>query len=205
MLGIKEVLIKILTTLHNKVDKSGDTMTGVLTVQRANGVESFIRVRTLDSDGTEVGNTTLDVSLAGNAGIYNTKNKHWTIYEDSNGNTYVPSQRFVNSTSSVTWTSSLSTNFTKNCYLKKLSNHIVFIMFSLGRGNSEVYLPQNTTLCTLPSGWRPIAKESLPCLVVRNLNNIATCGTLVINTNGTITCNASSIMTNIYCCGVYTI
>ena len=72
MLDVKKLFTKILTTLKNKVSKTGDTMSGNLTVSRS-GYDSVVQ----STNGTQ--KIELRCTTGGSRGIYDPVLQKWLI------------------------------------------------------------------------------------------------------------------------------
>lgn len=84
MINLKKLLTKILEGLGSKVDKSGDNMTGNLTVTSAD-TSGYIKVGATQS-GTDVTRGGMWATTGGNLGFYDDINRRWVFRSDLHGN-----------------------------------------------------------------------------------------------------------------------
>lgn len=201
MIGLKELLIKLLT---GKVNKTGDTMTGNLNINQA-GTTGISNIRLIsDTMKMDVRVNSSDSGTSQYMGLIDQTTGHWIFYHDpSILRTYHQYLYAVSNTG--TFASNVSGANSKLCNVFKIGK-VVFIQFAISFNTIGTYIPQNVTICTIPEAYRPSARISVPCYVYRNVtgtNVPAVGGLMYITANGEISQNVSGVAQSIYCVGMY--
>ena len=199
MIGLKELLIKLLT---GKVNKTGDTMTGNLNISRSGSTGNANIQLTSDTMKMDVRVNGSGAGTSQYMGLLDQTTGHWILYHNpSTLRTY--HQYLCATSSSGTFASNVSGASSKTCNLYKIGK-TVFIQFMIFYSTAGAYVPQNATICTIPETFRPSSRVSLPCYAYRNGAAVpGTASLLTINADGTISQNVSSVAQSIYCVGMY--
>lgn len=91
MLNIKRFYAWIVNGINNKVNRSGDTMSGELKVVIPDGSNhAKLYTECHDTEGNLVSAGALESSLSGNTGFYDYKHGKWVIRNDADGKQHVP-------------------------------------------------------------------------------------------------------------------
>ena len=209
MLSLKQFLIAVAQKLKslndNKVNKSGDTLTGNLVIDTSEGTGiSNIRLAS-DTLAMDV-----RVNSSGSGmyeqfmGLLDRVTSHWIFYhEPSTLRTYHQYLYAVSNTG--TFASNVAGANSKLCNVFKIGK-VVFIQFVVSFNTLGTYIPQNVTICTIPEAYRPSARISLPCIMYRNstgTNVPSVGGPMYITANGEIGQNISGVAQTIYCSAMY--
>ena len=133
MINVKKLLTKILTSLANKVDRTGDTMSGDLVVEKEGGT-SRIKAITLE-DGTQVAGGQFASNSVGNFGIYDTTHNKWMIRSDIDGTTHVPATLTTLMATKITTTVGTTYKYTA---IPPLSNWNVIAIRFVVHENSQI-------------------------------------------------------------------
>lgn len=202
----------------SKVNRSGDTMTGNLSVtktgptvtaQGSAGTTAARFIATSDVGSVDVraqGSSTTTPAI----GLYDITNGHWIVQHTVGADKTFLSQLCPSSTSTnVTWASAVS-DAAKTCNLIKIGR-LVFISFYCSYSARQTFIPSsNATICTLPTGYRPVAAVSMPAIFMRNASSDGTLttttqvgGICTITTGGIIRQSNTSICNAIYFSGVF--
>lgn len=197
MLDIKKLLTKILTALNNKVNKTGDTMTGQLFITNSSDW-AYVEAR-----GQAEGKVRLmSAKSTPNIGLYDGTNAQWIVNHNCNTNETDLPKLGVSSSTTGTVGSSFSGAAQKYCYLYKIGK-IVFMSMSLGYSDNSTTIATNTTLFTVPTGYRPAAEARLPAQIDRKTSAQSYPASITVATDGQIQQNTSSAATGIYCFGMW--
>lgn len=199
-----------------KLNKTGGTITGGSLIIDRSSEDSgpTARVAVRSNEGSA------DFRISGSSsaypaiGVYDNTNNNWIVRHDIESNdTTLPELRPSESSTSVTWASSLSkidpNTCTKTCRLFKIGN-IVFITFAVSISSKRTFLPSSgATICTLPSGFRPKADTPMQAVFMRNTAegefSTQVTGTLGITAGGIIKQNVTTTCNAIYFSGFYEI
>lgn len=209
MINLKSLLVYILDYL--KKIRLGGIFTGNITVDRTGYSEAtFAQVEVISGDGT--GNSVREISLmAGstssqNAGIYDTADQNWLFYNSgADSKTYVPALA-MSSTTSGTIASTFNNANSKRCHLYKIGK-IVFAVIGIHYANATSTIPANTTIFTIPVGYRPSSNVtlsgqfSLPATST-GFNKVVI-GSLEVSAAGAVTHTVGAEVYSIYCVGIW--
>lgn len=198
-----------------KVNRSGDTMTGNLSVAKSNPY-----ITSDGSSGTAAAQVYAKSDIANGGivtqgssattpamGLYDSTHSHWIVQHTiENEKTFIQNLSTNRSSSSVTWASAVS-SFTKNCRLVKVGR-LVFINFGCSISTANNYIPtNNSTICTLPAEYRPAANTTVPAIFCRATSSggfaMTLVGTVTITTAGVIQQNYSGASNAIYFSAVF--
>ena len=192
------------TLNDGKVNKSGDTMTGNLVVDRSatSGVAASVRAK------GNAGTVMLISSASTAMGLYDDGNGKWILNHDISSDKTTISDLAIQAGTTGTVGSSFSEANYKYCYLKKIGR-IVFMSMGLGYNNASETIPMNTTLFTIPSGYRPSTDTNMVAQFSRKATssslNMSSVGVVKASTTGTLTQSHSSSAYCIYCFGMWEI
>lgn len=204
MLDLKKLLINILTSLRHKVDTTGDTMTGNLTVDNAhidvNNSNDWAYIGAQGINNAKV--LLVSTHSSQNIGLYDQTNSNWIVQHTNNTNKTVLPALTMSSSTTGTVGSSFSGAAQKYCYLYKIGK-IVFMSMSLGYSDNSTTITTNTTLFTVPTGYRPAAEARLPAQIDRKTSAQSYPASITVATDGQIQQNTSSAATGIYCFGMW--
>lgn len=91
MINLKKLLTSINNAIRNKVNRSGDTLSGELKVVIPDGSNNAkFYTECHDTDGNLVSAGALESSLSGNVGFYDYKHGRWVCRDDADGRPHVP-------------------------------------------------------------------------------------------------------------------
>ena len=148
----------------------------------------------------------LMASNEGNVGLYNYQKNNWDlVHTASTDKTTIPFLGFT-STATGTVASTFNGANTKSCLLYKVGK-IVFMNLALHYTNASSTIATNTTMFTIPTGYRPASESTILAnidlkVTSSTTNPCATC-TLKISTAGAITQAYSSNIYSIYAFGMW--
>lgn len=213
MISFKKLLTKILVKLKslddNKCDKTGGTITGSVTIDKSglsSAANASLKV-TAAAGNAQAGNSiSLYAGQTGNVGLYNYQKSDWDfVHSDTTDKTTIPYLGF-SSTATGTINSTFSEARTQSCSLYKIGK-IVFVSLALHYFNASSTIPMNTTIFTIPTGYRPVSNATILANIgIKTTSSTtdpcATC-TLKISTAGAITQAYSSNIYSIYAFGMW--
>lgn len=104
MINLKKLLTNILTTLNSKVNRSGDIMSGDVTVAIPDGSAAASVGARCGTAADPTSWAVLQASTPGNAGVYDNKHRKWVARTDSDGKHHIPLSLTVLNTQKVTAT-----------------------------------------------------------------------------------------------------
>ena len=142
----------------------------------------------------------------GNVGLYNPQKSDWDfVHSASSDKTTIPFLGFT-STATGTVASTFNGANTKSCLLYKVGK-IVFMNLALHYTNASSTIATNTTMFTIPTGYRPASESTVLAniglkVTSSTTNPCATC-TLKISTAGAVTQAYSSNIYSIYAFGMW--
>lgn len=206
MISIKKLFTKILVSLKNKVNKTGDTMTGNLQVQNAyinishNDNQAYVEAQ--GASGCKV--RLASVKTTPEIGVYDGTNSQWIVDHNCNTNKTILPKLALSASTTVEPASPFSGANQKYCYLFRIGN-IVFMSMSLAYTDNNTTIATGTPLFTVPSGYRPASEVRLPMQCNRKTTVQDYSASLTIGTNGNIVQNSSATITGIYCVGMWEI
>jgi len=213
MISFKKLLTKILVKLKslddNKCDKTGGTLTGSIAIDKSglSSAENASLKVTAAAGNTQAGSSiSLLATQTGNVGLYNAQKDDWDlVHAVSTDKTTIPFLGFT-STATGTVASTFNGANTKSCLLYKVGK-IVFMNLALHYTNASSTIATNTTMFTIPTGYRPASESTVLAnigikVTSSTTNPCATC-TLKISTAGAITQAYSSNIYSIYAFGMW--
>jgi len=142
-----------------------------------------------------------DSPIIGLYGVYNDASQ-WSVQHDCSTNKTELPALVMSSSASGTVSSSFSEATQKYCYLYKIGK-IVFMSMSLGYSDNSTTIAMNTTLFTVPAGYRPATEARLPAQIDSKTSAQSYPASITVATNGQIQQNTSSAATGIYCFGMW--
>lgn len=105
MINLKKLLTSINNAIRNKVNRSGDTLSGELKVVIPDGSNNAkFYTECHDTNGNLVSAGALESSLSGNVGCYDYKHGRWVCRNDADGRPHVPVSPVVLNTAKVACT-----------------------------------------------------------------------------------------------------
>ena len=204
--AINELEREILTALNNKVNRTGDTFTASVGINNGYLLAKHDDNQCyLEAMGEAGGKARLismkDSPTIGLYGVYNDASQ-WSVQHDCSTNkTELPALVMSSSASGIV-SSSFSEATQKYCYLYKIGK-IVFMSMSLGYSDNSTTIATNTTLFTVPTGYRPAVEARLPAQIDSKTSAQSYPASITVATNGQIQQNTSSAATGIYCFGMW--
>jgi len=131
MINLKKLLTNINNAIHDKVNRSGDTLSGELKVVIPDGSNhAKMYTECHDTKGNLVSAGALESSLNGNVGLYDYKHGRWVCRDDVDGRPHVPVNLAVLNSAKVACTT-VGTSF-KYTTIAGLANwHVVAVHFTV--------------------------------------------------------------------------
>lgn len=130
MINIKKLLSKILQALTEKVNKSGDIMSGDITVAIPDSSSSASVGARCGTASNPTSWAVLQASTPGNAGVYDNKHGKWVARTDSDGKHHIPLSPTLLNTQK-TATSRVSTTYTYKSIPSLINWHVVAVHFTV--------------------------------------------------------------------------
>ena len=190
------------TLNDGKVNRSGDTMTGNLTVDRtaASGVAASVKAI------GNAGAVALFSNTTNQSGVFAADESKWIVqYDKSTGTTLVP-YLGISSSANGTVAASFDDATFKNLYLKKIGK-LVFMTMIFGYNNATKTIPTNTSLFTIPTAYRPKAEATIGANYAKKASssslNTISAGLVKISAAGVVTQAHSSSAYMIFAFGMW--
>lgn len=130
MINLKKLLTNILTTLNAKVNRSGDVMSGDVTVAIPDGSSAASVGARCGTAANPTSWAVLQASTAGNAGVYDNKHNKWVARTDNNGYHHIPLTLSPINSSKIAC-SSIGTSFRYASIAGMAAWHVIAVHFTV--------------------------------------------------------------------------
>lgn len=189
-----------------KVSKSGDSMTGNLTVDKSAVTDiSSALITCIGSQGTN------QISLLANnhnnstSGLYDAANSRWVAQYDKNDNTLkIPGLAF-SGTADGTAQSALNDFNQKLCRLRRIGNIVWITGYCSSTTSSGATVSSDSgNLWLVPDAYRPAGNRTIPCTLTTT-GNVPYVHTVTVSSSGYIKCDSSTARRHMFFSGCYSI